>query len=129
VRPLSAALVCAVALGCATSGPRARPRGLDPAAAGTVLLRFARAVEEGRFPEAHPLLSARWRSAYTPGRLGTDYAGAGPVAAEAAGRVIAALASGQAPVRDGGRALLTLAGGRIAVLVAEEGAWRVDALE
>jgi hypothetical protein len=105
------------------------PAGLDDCAARETLSRFAHALDAGRFEEAHALLSERWRSAYTPGRLAVDFAGAGPAAREAAGRVLAALDAGGAPELRGGTARLPLGSGRGAVLVAEGGGWRVDALE
>jgi hypothetical protein len=108
----------------APPGPPAAP--VDGPA--VVLGRFVDALQAGRWPQAGGLLSARWRAAYTPQRLAADYAGAGPVGREAAARAAAALAAGTAlEVRDG-RAVLPVAGGQ-AVLVAEAGGWRVDALE
>ncbi len=133
VRPRLAALVAlAAALACATPGARRDaplPAGLDDGAARASLERFARDLEQGRFDDAHRLLSARWREAYTPGRLAMDFGGAGPAAREAAGRVMAALGSGAALERDDGRARLPVGDGRAAVLVAEAGGWRVDAIE
>jgi hypothetical protein len=130
VHRLAATLACAL-LACAAGTPRPAPppAGLGDAPAREVLSRFCRAAEAGRWEEAHLLLSARWRAAYTPGRLAADRAGAGPAAGEAAGRVLAALAAGAPLDRDGQRALLAVAPGRAAVLVAEDGGWRVDALE
>jgi hypothetical protein len=94
-----------------------------------VLGRFARALDAGRFEEAHALLSARWRAAYTPGRLALDWRGGGAAAREAALRVVARL-EGRVPLeRDGASARLRLAAGRAALVVAEPGGWRVDALE
>jgi hypothetical protein len=125
-----AAALAAAALACAGGRPyRPLPTGLDDGAARASLSRFARALEAGRFDEAHALLSARWRAAYTPGRLALDWRGAGAGAPEAAGRVLAALAEGAPLRREDGRARLPLAAGGAAVLVAEDGAWRVDALE
>ncbi len=128
---LSAA-VLAAALACATGRSHTYaplPTGLDDRAARETLARFARALDAGRFDEAHALLSERWRSAYTPGRLAADFAGAGPAASEAAGRVLAGLGAGGALETRGGASRLPLGNGRGAVLVAEGGAWRVDALE
>ncbi len=143
--PAAAALVLALAAGCATpSAEGARPAAAPPPAASPgpahgpvgprpdgpalVLGRFVDALQAGRWAQAGALLSARWRAAYTPQRLAADYAGAGPAGREAAARAAAALAAGAAPeVRDG-RAVLPLAGGQ-AVLVAEAAGWRVDALE
>lgn len=128
MRPV--ALLAAAALACA--GARAYPplpQGLDDAAARASLERFARALEASRFDEAHALLAARWRAAYSPGRLALDFGGAGPAAREAAERVLAALAAATPLELGAERARLALGGGRAAVLVAEGGGWRVDALE
>jgi hypothetical protein len=122
------ALLAGAALACATPG-RGAPSGLDDGAAREVLRRFARAVEAGRPAEALPLLSARWRAAYTPERLAADLAGAGPAARDAAARVLAALDAGVALDRGAAGARLPVGAGRAAVLVPEGGAWRVDALE
>jgi hypothetical protein len=103
--------------------------GLDDAAAREVLARFCRAVEERRWEEGHALLSARWRAAYTPARLATDRVGAGPAAGEAASRALAAAEAGSPVAREGARALVSVGPDRAAVLVAEGGGWRVDALE
>ncbi len=94
-----------------------------------MLARFTGALEAGRFDEAHALLSARWRQAYTPGRLALDFRGAGPGAREAAVRVARLLAAGEPVVRGPDAARLPAGGGRAAVLVPEPGGWRVDALE
>jgi hypothetical protein len=128
------ALALAVATALACAGAPAPPfppppAATDEAAAREVLGRFARAVEAGRFEEAHALLSARWRTAYTPGRLALDFRGAGPGAREAAARVLARLAAGDPVALGPDGARLALGGGRAAVLVAEAGGWRVDALE
>jgi hypothetical protein len=127
------ALALAAALGCAsgraTGAPPPPPAGRSEEAAREVLRRFAGAVEAGRWGEAHALLAARWRAAYTPARLAVDFGGAGPAGRESAERLRAALAAGAPLARDGGRALLPVGGGRAAVLVAEEGGWRVDAIE
>jgi hypothetical protein len=94
-----------------------------------VLERFAAAVEDGRWQEAWPLLSARWRARTTPSRLATDWASSGPVGPEAAARVRALLASG-APLAVGPRqATLAVGQGRQARLVREPEGWRVEALE
>lgn len=127
-----APIACAAALACATGAARRDaplPAGLDEGAARASLARFATDLEQGRFDDAHRLLSARWRDAYTPGRLALDFGGAGPSAREAAARVAAALSAGAGIERAEGRARLPLGEGRAAVLVAEGGAWRVDALE
>ncbi len=129
----AAALLLACAIACGgPGGARAfppPPAGTDDAAAREVLGRFARALDAGRFDEAHALLSTRWRAAYTPARLALDFRGAGPAAREAAARVAAQVAA-EGPVerhREGAR--LPVGGGRAALLVAEAGSWRVDALE
>ncbi len=93
-----------------------------------VLARFVDALEAGRWAQADALLSARWRSAYTPSRLQADHAGAGPIAREAAARVREALRAGTPFRIEDGTASLPMAGGR-ALLVAEDGGWRVDAME
>jgi hypothetical protein len=126
------AALLAAALACATAAPRRDaplPEGLDDRAARASLERFARDLGDGRFDDARRLLSARWREGYTPGRLAMDFAGAGPSAREAAASVVAALASGAVLARSGGRARLPVGEGRAAVLVAEGGSWRVDAIE
>lgn len=125
------------------------PAGRSEADAREVLHRFARAVQERRWPEAWTLLSGRWRAAYTPARLAADHEGAGTVARDAAERVLALLAAGTPLVADpdsghpepgarpaphanssgGARLVLPVGGGRAAALVAEDGGWRVDALE
>jgi len=117
-------------------GPAATPSGradLSPEAARETLLRFAGALEAGRWPEAWSLLSPRWRAATTPERLAADWRGAGPVAPEAAARVVALLAAGAAldgaPGEGGGHLRLPVGPGRAARVVAEAGRWRVDALE
>lgn len=124
------AVLAAAAFACAGAPPLPPlPEGIDESAARASFVRFASALEAARFEEAHALLSARWRSAYTPGRLALDFGGAGSPARETAGRVLAA-ARGGAPLElSAGRATLPLAPGRAAVLVAEGGRWRVDALE
>jgi hypothetical protein len=130
-----AALIAAAVLGLACAGAGGGrgfpppPVGTDDAAAREVLGRFARALEAGRFDEAHALLSARWQAAYTPGRLALDFRGGGPAAREAAGRVLSRVAAGDPLERSRDAARLAVGGGRAAVLVAEAGAWRVDALE
>jgi hypothetical protein len=132
VRTLSAvrAALAAAVLACAGARPYPPlPEGLDEAAARASLSRFARALEAGRLDEALALLSARWRAAYTPGRLARDLAGAGPYGREERERVLAALAARGALEVGAGRARLPLGPGRAAVLVAEGGSWRVDALE
>ncbi len=124
-----AALLLASSLACATTGGGASPAGaVTPEAPGAVLGRFVAALDAGRWGDAQGLLSARWRAAYTPSRLAADYAGAGPLAREAAAHVRSALGAGGVLQVGDGRAVLPVAGGR-AVLVAEAAGWRVDALE
>ncbi len=133
----SAALLLAAALASAAGchGPRSAqafrppPAGIDDEAAREVLGRFVGALDAGRFDEAHALLSARWRTAYTPGRLALDFRGAGPSAREAAARVAARVAGGEGVERSRDAARLPVGGGRAALLVPEAGSWRVDALE
>jgi len=128
---LGAALAAASCAGPSRPGMDIPPPGPPGARADTpaaVLSRFVDALEAGRWQEADALLSARWRAAYGPARLAADWAGAGPLAREAAGRVARALAAGTPLAVDGGRATLPVAGGQ-ALLVAEAGRWRVDALE
>jgi hypothetical protein len=128
---LAPAAALAAALACATApAPREAPLppGLDAAAARAALERFARDLAQGRFDDARRLLSARWRDRYTPGQLGLDF-GAAAAARDQAARVLAALAGGAPIERSGEVARLAVAEGRAAVLVAEGGSWRVDALE
>jgi hypothetical protein len=121
VRPvlLLLAAACAVA-------PPAPPGSGSPA---EVLGRFAAAAEAGRWEEAWPLLSARWRARSSPAQIPGDWQAAGPVGREAAARVRALLAAGARPVAAGAEATLPVGPGRAARLVAEGGLWRVDALE
>lgn len=127
------ALLAATVTACAASASARLlappPAGAGDDAARQVLVRFARALEGGRFDDAHALLSARWRQAYTPGRLALDFRGAGPSARESAARVLARLDSGAPLLRGPGAARLPLGEGRTALLVQEPGGWRVDALE
>jgi hypothetical protein len=134
VRRLAVPVAVAVALSSACASGRVgegrtSPAGLSEVAAAEVLSRFCRAIEDGRFEEAHALLSARWSATHTPGRLALDHEGAGPAAVEAVARVRAALAAGVPVARDGDRAVLAIDARRAALLVAEGGAWRVAALE
>jgi hypothetical protein len=122
--------IAALLLACGTDrAARTGPSGLGDEAAREVLRRASAAVVDGRTAEALPLLSARWRAVYTPARLATDLGGAGPAAREAAGRVLRALDEGVALERGGDRARLPVGADRAAVLVAEGGSWKVDALE
>jgi hypothetical protein len=127
------AVLAAAALACASSSASRTfpppPAGTDDAAAREVLARFARALEAGRFEEAHALLSARWRQAYTPGRLALDFRGAGPWGRESAARVLARLGAGDPLVRGPDWARLPVDDGRTALLVQEPAGWRVAALE
>jgi hypothetical protein len=124
------ALAAALALACVTPGAGAPPpSGRTAADAREVLARFAGAVASGRWSEAHVLLAARWRAAYTPARLATDAEGAGPVGREAAERVAALLEAGTPLTGDARRRALPVGAGKEAVVVLEEGGWRVDALE
>ncbi len=131
-RPALLALACALASACAgpSAAGTARPGipGSPPEPPAAVLTRFVDALEAGRWTQAGGLLSARWRAAYTPARLAADYAGAGPLAREAVARVQTAIRAGTPLVVEDGRAWLPVGAGR-ALLVAEEGGWRVDALE
>lgn len=136
--PRLAAFLLALAAACATPHPAARPGpatgvvaapGPDQQDARAVLLAFAQAVGRGRWAEAWPLLSTRWRTATSPGRLAADYRGAGPVAREAGERVVVLLQAG-APLEPApGGLRLPVGPGRAARLVEEPGGWRVDALE
>jgi hypothetical protein len=120
------ALLALLSAACA-GAPRAPPP--PDAAPAAVLERFAEAVEGGRWEEAFALLSARWRARTTPARLAADWRASGPVGPEAAARVLALLRSGL-PLEVGPRqAVLPVAEGRRARLLAEDGSWRVDALE
>jgi hypothetical protein len=137
----SLVLALALTLGCAT--PTATPSTIASttlAASGTstqipadgpreILLRFAQAVRAGRWAEAWPLLSERWRASTSPGRLAADWRGAGPVAREAADRVVALLDSGGQLLVAGEGRRLPVGSGRSARLVLEPAGWRVDALE
>jgi hypothetical protein len=127
-RALLAALGLAAAAGCG-GGARSRAPAADDGAARETLRRFAAALDAGRFAEAHALLSARWRRATTPARLAVDFAGAGPAAAEAARRAAAAAEAGVPLAREGPTARLPVGPDRAAVLVVEDGGWKVDRLE
>jgi hypothetical protein len=137
-RPATAAALCAAlllapSLACETTGAARGGAGagggtVSPEPPAAILSRFVTALEAGRWADAHALLSARWRSSYTPSRLAADYGGAGPLAREAAAHVRTAILGGTALQVGDGRAVLPVAGGR-ALLVAEAAGWRVDALE
>ncbi|MBI5066631.1 MAG: hypothetical protein HZB56_00205 [Deltaproteobacteria bacterium] len=122
----SLALASALLLSCAAA-PRAAPAGA--ARPEVVLEQFAAAVEEGRWSEAWPLLSAAWRARTTPARLAADWTASGPVGPEAAARVRALLAAGTALAVGPREASLAVGQGRQARLVREPEGWRVEALE
>jgi hypothetical protein len=128
-------LTLALTLGCATPGatPTGSPTAASPPTATDgpreVLLRFAQAARAGRWAEAWPLLSERWRASTSPGRLAADWRGAGPVASEAADRVVALLDAGGQLQVAGETRRLPVGPGRAARLVLEPAGWRVDALE
>jgi hypothetical protein len=126
-------LGAALSAACAGAGGRRAfappPAGTGDAAAREVLGRFTRALDAGRYDEAHALLSARWRLAYTPRRLALDFGGGGPAVREAAALVAQRLEGGTPFARDAAGTRLPVGGGRAAVLVFEEGGFRVDALE
>lgn len=125
---LAACLLLAACAGARPTSGSGAPVG-SPAAAAEALSRFAAAVSADRVGEAWPLLSARWRARSTPATLAADLAAAGNVGRGAAERVLAALAAGQRPAVEGGRATLAIGEGKAALLLLEGGAWRVDALE
>jgi hypothetical protein len=128
VRSIVVAFLLAGLVGCA--GERAARVPEAPTGSPDAALRaFAAALRDGRFETAQELLSARWRAAYTPRRLAVDLAGAGPAGQEAAQRAVSALDAGAPLVRDGDTARVPLGGDRAAVVVLEDGGWRVDALE
>jgi hypothetical protein len=132
VRRACSTLALAALAACA--GPAAErlpplPTGRTEAVARETLSRFARALQARRWPEAYALLSGRWRSAYTPSRLGVDYEGAGPLGREEAERILALLAAGAPLAPQGERLALPVGAGRAALLVPEGDGWRVDALE
>ncbi|HET9599815.1 MAG TPA: hypothetical protein VFP65_29845, partial [Anaeromyxobacteraceae bacterium] len=86
--PLPAAVGCAAALaawtGCAAPGGESRERApaapappaavAEPPGPREALARFAEAVDAGRWDEAWPLLSSRWRERTTPALLARDLA-------------------------------------------------------
>ena len=126
---LALGLAVASVAGCAA--PRSLPAGHGEDAARETLSRFARDVQERRWQDAYALLAARWRAAYTPSRLAADWDGAGPIGREESERVLALLAAGVSLLPEGGleRLSLPVGTGRRAVVVLEDGGWRVDALE
>jgi hypothetical protein len=132
VRRAYSALALVALAACA--GPAAErlpplPTGHTEAAARETLSRFARALQARRWPEAYALLSGRWRATYTPSRLAVDFEGAGPLGREEAERVLALLAAGAPLAAQGDRLALPVGTGRAALLLPEDGGWRVDALE
>lgn len=131
VRRLRLAILVAFAAAACASGARpvAPASSVPRAGPAEALERFTAALAAQRWPEAYALLSGRWRAGYTPARLAADWSAAGPVGRDAADRARALLAAGQPFAVHGRTATLTVGEGRAAVLVEEEGAWRVDALE
>jgi hypothetical protein len=124
------ASLLAVLLAACAAAQRPSAGAEGPALASReVLARFASAVDEGRWPEAWTLLSARWRARETPERLAADLAASGPVGTSAVARAKAALAMGALPEVNGRSAALAVGQGKAAVLLLEDGSWRVDALE
>jgi len=113
------------------AGPRATPPGAPQAEARAALARFALALREGRWTDAWSMLSAPWMARLTPERLAADWRESGPVGPRALARVEAALAAGLPLAMDAGGqgATLPLGEGKAAVLVLEDGRWRVAALE
>ncbi len=111
------------------SGTRPLPVGLTEASARETLRRFALDLQEKRWRDAYALLSSRWRSAYTPSRLAVDWDGAGPLGRDQVDRVLALLAAGAPLAAEGEHLALPVGAGRRALLVPEDGGWRVDALE
>ena len=125
-RPVLALALVAAIIGCAGGRAARSPDAGSPEAA---LRSFAAALQDNRFDAAHALLSARWRAAYTPRQLAIDLAGAGPAGRESARRAVSALDGGAPLVRQGDAAWIPVGGERAAILVREDGGWRVDALE
>ena len=126
---LAAVAMVALALGCAGArGPRVDglPADADPR---RVLDRFTAALEAGRYDDAYPLLSARWRSRETPARLAADLAGSGAAGRDAVGRVRALLSAGAPVAVEGDTATLAVGEGRVARLTREPEGWRVESLE
>jgi hypothetical protein len=133
VRLILAAALAATLAGAPACAGRATSRSHHErpteGEARETLVAFARALRASRFDVAMPLLSARWRAVYTPGRLALDFRGGGPGAEEAADRVLTALAAGT-PFEAGASTLrLPTGSSGEAILVTEGGSWRVDALE
>jgi len=133
--PLAPCALLALAAACAgapgghaPAAPEPRPAALDAAGARQVLVRFSALLEAGDYDRAYLLLGPGWRARSSPARLARDHAGAGPAARDAVSRARRAGATG-AVTLEGGRARVALGEGREAVLVAEGGVWRVDALE
>jgi hypothetical protein len=118
--------VAALGAGCATARG---PGPVEEPAARAALERFTAAAQAGRWDEAWPLLSARWRARATPALLALDWKGSGPVGPEAVERVRRLLAAGERLRVSGAEATLAVGEGRAARLRREEAGWRVDALE
>ena len=97
--------------------------------ARVALERFSAAVERGRWGEAYPLLSARWRARETPSRLASDFAESGAVGQNAVRRVRVLLDAGVELSTRNDEAILAVGADRSARLVREDGRWRVEALE
>lgn len=88
--------------------------------------QFLDASEKGDFATAYRLLSASWRSRYTPERLARDF-GLEPLARERLARARVALAG--PVILEDGAARFPLGEGKAVRLVREGGAYRVAALE
>jgi hypothetical protein len=128
---VSAAAGGAPAAGGEEAGPRAAPPAAPQGEARAALARFALALREGRWTDAWAMLSAPWMARLTPERLAADWRESGPIGPRALARVEAALAAGlPVALEPGGQgATLPLGEGKAAVLVLEDGRWRVAALE
>jgi hypothetical protein len=127
----SAAAGGAPAAGGEDAGPRATPPAAPQVEARAALVRFALALREGRWTDAWAMLSAPWMARLTPERLAADWRESGPVGPRALARVEAALAAGLPLAMEAGGqgATLPLGEGKAAMLVLEDGRWRVAALE
>ena len=129
----AAAVAWIVALAsCRTAAPpspsSAAPSAVSGDAGGARALAeaFLQAAERGDHRAVWKLLAPELRARYVPERLAADFA-VEPLAKERLARVRAALDQGFT-VR-GDQATLALGAGRAFVLVKEQGAWRVAALE
>jgi hypothetical protein len=103
------------------------PPAPDDGPPRAALQRFLAALDGRRYADAYGLLSARWRARYTPQRLEQDFGLSGAIGRESAERA-RVLSPGPFKL-ERGRAVLVIGEARAAVLVLEEGGWRVDALE